>query len=204
MKLFNFVLIFLLFIFVVSCSTKPIIEPVPQPNQPYNKPVVDMLQNPLFCNVDADCICGGIDRQTNDCFIGNKLYADYYVDNSQQCPDFCTGIAGNLETKCVDHVCKTSPMIRACTEEAKVCPDGSVVVRQGPDCEFAKCLDVECTVDADCVFESTCHPTKCVPRGQETVKELICTAECRPGTLDCGGSCACIDDKCVGQNYFGG
>ena len=28
---------------------------------------------------------------------------------------------------------------KACTEEAKVCPDGSSVGRQGPDCEFAAC-----------------------------------------------------------------
>jgi hypothetical protein len=27
----------------------------------------------------------------------------------------------------------------ACTEEAKVCPDGSSVSREGPDCEFAAC-----------------------------------------------------------------
>lgn len=27
----------------------------------------------------------------------------------------------------------------ACTEEAKVCPDGSAVGREGPDCEFAAC-----------------------------------------------------------------
>lgn len=27
----------------------------------------------------------------------------------------------------------------ACTEEAKVCPDGSSVGREGPNCEFAAC-----------------------------------------------------------------
>lgn len=27
----------------------------------------------------------------------------------------------------------------SCTEEAKVCPDGSVVERVGPDCEFEEC-----------------------------------------------------------------
>ena len=26
-----------------------------------------------------------------------------------------------------------------CTEEAKICPDGSVVGRSGPKCEFAAC-----------------------------------------------------------------
>lgn len=27
----------------------------------------------------------------------------------------------------------------ACTMEAKICPDGSAVGREGPNCEFAKC-----------------------------------------------------------------
>jgi len=30
----------------------------------------------------------------------------------------------------------------ACSQEAKLCPDGSYVGRQGPKCEFAKCPDV--------------------------------------------------------------
>jgi|GEM_PF-2102909 hypothetical protein len=33
----------------------------------------------------------------------------------------------------------TEPAQMACTEEAKICPDGSTVVRQGPGCEFAEC-----------------------------------------------------------------
>lgn len=33
----------------------------------------------------------------------------------------------------------TGGMQRACTLEAKVCPDGSVVGRTGPTCEFAAC-----------------------------------------------------------------
>ncbi|MBI5422284.1 hypothetical protein HZA44_04085 [Candidatus Peregrinibacteria bacterium] len=40
----------------------------------------------------------------------------------------------------------------ACTEEAKVCPDGSAVGRTGPDCSFAPCPQVEspkpCTLEA--------------------------------------------------------
>lgn len=30
----------------------------------------------------------------------------------------------------------------ACTEEAKICPDGSAVGRSGPNCEFPDCPDV--------------------------------------------------------------
>lgn len=32
-----------------------------------------------------------------------------------------------------------TPVIQACTEEAKVCPDGSAVGRTQPNCEFAPC-----------------------------------------------------------------
>ena len=39
----------------------------------------------------------------------------------------------------------TNPPItkqKACTEEAKICPDGSAVGRTGPDCEFAPCPEM--------------------------------------------------------------
>lgn len=52
----------------------------------------------------------------------------------------------------------------ACTEEAKLCPDGSSVARTGPNCEFAPCPsqenigrqceglgDASCPVDFECV-----------------------------------------------------
>jgi len=56
-----------------------------------------------YCEQDSDCACGK-SIETGDCFYGNKAF----VDTSQQCPDFCTGIAGNLVIKCVDNICKQS------------------------------------------------------------------------------------------------
>ncbi|CEG12416.1 Uncharacterized serpin-like protein MA_3388 (modular protein) [groundwater metagenome] len=53
------------------------------------------------CNVDSDCACG-IHIKTGACFYGNKNF----VDTTKQCPDFCTGIAGNFEIKCIDGECK--------------------------------------------------------------------------------------------------
>ncbi len=32
-----------------------------------------------------------------------------------------------------------TPLQRACTMDAKLCPDGSAVGRSGPNCEFAPC-----------------------------------------------------------------
>lgn len=63
---------------------------------------------------------------------------------------------------------KPSPSPKACTMEAKQCPDGSYVGRIGPNCEFEKCPvepigrqcagsnDTTCPVDFECVQE--CGP----------------------------------------------
>jgi hypothetical protein len=67
-------------------------------------------------------------------------------------PDFCkdgvlvsggTDACGcNLPPKCDTSGGKgTTP--KACTEEAKVCPDGSAVGRTGPNCEFSACPAAE-------------------------------------------------------------
>ncbi len=56
-----------------------------------------------FCFSDSDCACGaGI---TGECFYGNKNF----VNASEQCPDFCAGIGGNLELKCINNECKQVP-----------------------------------------------------------------------------------------------
>lgn len=58
------------------------------------------------CERDADCICGGKDTATGECFIGNVAYYDSgKVDKEAYCPDFCTGIAGDLRTKCMAGQC---------------------------------------------------------------------------------------------------
>lgn len=61
--------------------------------------------NKMFCRTDADCACG-VDKKTGECAFGNKAY----IDTSRQCPDFCTGIAGNLRIKCVNNLCTSVPM----------------------------------------------------------------------------------------------
>ena len=59
----------------------------------------------MACNSDEDCACG-VDKQTGKCAYGNKIF----IDTSKQCPDFCTGIAGNLRIKCVNNVCMLVPV----------------------------------------------------------------------------------------------
>ncbi len=57
------------------------------------------LDNEKSCSVDADCACG-TNIRTLQCFYGNKNYVA-----AKQCPDFCSGFAGNLEIKCVKNEC---------------------------------------------------------------------------------------------------
>jgi hypothetical protein len=38
---------------------------------------------------------------------------------------------------------------RACTREAKICPDGSTVGREGPNCEFAACPHTSTSTPSD-------------------------------------------------------
>ncbi len=64
------------------------------------------LPDKKYCESDDDCVCGGIDTITDDCFVGNKLYYNAYVDASKQCPDFCTGMDGQMTTKCISNKCQ--------------------------------------------------------------------------------------------------
>lgn len=52
------------------------------------------------CLADSDCACGK--NANGECFYGNIQF----VNASEQCPDFCAGIGGNLEIKCVNSGCK--------------------------------------------------------------------------------------------------
>lgn len=58
------------------------------------------VKSPKYCKKDSDCGCG-VDRNTGECAYGNNRY----IDSARQCADFCSGIAGNLEIRCVDSRC---------------------------------------------------------------------------------------------------
>lgn len=54
----------------------------------------------MSCRTDVDCACG-VDKETGKCAFGNKKF----IDTSKECPDFCTGFAGNIKIKCVNNLC---------------------------------------------------------------------------------------------------
>lgn len=59
------------------------------------------LEGSLCCQSDGDCSCG-IHITDRSCFYGNKEC----VDESRQCPDFCTGDPADYVIRCVDSLCQ--------------------------------------------------------------------------------------------------
>jgi hypothetical protein len=54
--------------------------------------------------------------------------------------------------------------------------------------------DDDCNVDKDCAGEATCHPDRCVAVANVGKMQtgMMCTMDCRGGTLDCGfNHCGC-------------
>jgi hypothetical protein len=64
----------------------------------------------------------------------------------------------------------TTPASRACTLEAKICPDGSSVGRTGPNCEFAPCPAQQPTT-----IPAQILPTKPISTINPTLKPVIIT-----------------------------
>ncbi|KYF94103.1 hypothetical protein BE20_07480 [Sorangium cellulosum] len=58
-----------------------------------------------------------------------------------------------------------------------------------------------CQSDADCVPVCGCHPAACVAKATAPACEggMMCTQECRPGTMDCGGGCLCHEGRCAAR-----
>lgn len=60
--------------------------------------------------------------------------------------------------------------------------------------------DGACRTAADCVPATCCHATACVPRNAgPDCDDVMCTRECRPGTIDCGGGCECREGRCAAR-----
>lgn len=54
-----------------------------------------------YCDSVTDCACGR-DIFVGNCAVGNASY----IDTSNPCPDFCSGITGKGRLECVDNQCR--------------------------------------------------------------------------------------------------
>jgi hypothetical protein len=60
-----------------------------------------------------------------------------------------------------------------------------------------------CSADSDCIKDTCCHAKSCTNKeNAPSCKGIMCTAFCEPETLDCGGSCKCVNNKCEGVELF--
>ena len=84
-----------------------------------------------WCDAKQKCLRPWEENCTKECGTCPLL--------SQPAPDWCKD--GTIQAGEKDACgCQGPPTcVRACTQEAKVCPDGSAVGRTGPNCEFAPC-----------------------------------------------------------------
>ena len=116
------------------------------------------------------------------------------------------------------------PPPTACTQEAKLCPDGSAVGRTGPNCEFAACppAGMKCLKDSDCPSpqylceetqgvgtacpstDPTCVPTRTTTAGECKVKVGYgCSkdSQCAAGNLCHKNVCTSpVGRQCNGPN----
>lgn len=136
-----------------ECKVECECEPVPSKGiceDNVCKAQLDVEKAKDYCESDDDCICGGIDREDSECFIGNKEYYEKYVDKTMQCPDFCSGIANHLESKCVDNKCKlVSTLVEQDLKKHWKCKNGLFVD------EPTDCYDNSCKTNEDCVLKET-------------------------------------------------
>ncbi len=66
-------------------------------------------------------------------------------------------------------------------------------------CEKDTSEEKYCDLDSDCAPASCCHATSCINTPPDC-SGVMCTMECKPGTLDCGqGKCSCQNNQCVAK-----
>lgn len=152
-----------------------------------------------YCVTSDDCACG-TNINTGACFYGNKDY----VNTLKQCPDFCTGIAGNFLIKCVNNKCQ---QVNVGNVDESYCDVDSDCVRQGSccDCGLGKYVNKKykvepvCHVVCKCATEASmgkCIGNKCTAVPMTNPFKGFCGTS----TL---GSCQidsdCVNGGCSGQ-----
>lgn len=176
-------------ILLLGCAS---IESPPNEIPKTNAPTQSDLDSMLVCSSDSDCICDGFDENKDRCYLGNTDYYNKYVNKSRDCPDFCTGIAGNLAVKCVDSRCM---QMLGCLTDSDC--------DKGEKCSQNRCLPgtaaqpagTECKLDSDCA-KAGCSSERCVPASKAGDMVSICLY--RP-EYDCLKmvSCGCDNGKCA-------
>ncbi|MFH1917440.1 MAG: hypothetical protein ABIJ21_09335 [Nanoarchaeota archaeon] len=125
-----------------------------------------------YCKQDDDCTCGGMDKEDQNCFVGNKDYYERNVDKDAVCYDFCTGISGKLRTRCIQNECRIVDMT---LDPQKYCEEDTDCVRQESCCDCG----LGNYVNKNYYAEIPCTESQCMCATQQSTgvcKNNQCTA----------------------------
>ena len=147
------------------------------------------------CSIDSDCACG-VSLATGDCAYGNAAF----INASKQCPDFCSGIAANLEIKCLNKVCvqQQTPDF-ACRTQGKAW-NGTACACRADLCVINELALINGHIEAYCENNSCKQKTVCndgytmTASGCISINESlgqICTAS--GGIVKNGTACKSVD-----------
>lgn len=119
------------------------------------KQINQLTSQAQSCNKDSDCVFDnnflscqnvcGIPRNKNTNISELKEITSKFDKDCAKagCPGY--GCLNDYLVKCVGGKCqKALNESCVCTQDAKICPDGSAVSRVCPDCEFALCENKGC------------------------------------------------------------
>jgi len=148
------------------------------------------------CNQDSDCACG-TDMTTKECAIGLKEN----INISLQCPDFCSGFAGNLQIKCQNGTCiQFNP--NSCAKEGEAyypgtekCCEGlkSVFPYELPD---GSCISPENDTRAGAPVCAPCGNGKC--ESQYGEDKCNCAEDCNMNcTNNENNQSCCKNGTCI-------
>ncbi|MEM4720097.1 MAG: eight-cysteine-cluster domain-containing protein [Candidatus Bilamarchaeaceae archaeon] len=129
---------------------------------------------PNYCVGDNDCACG-THITTGECFVGSKEF----VNTEKQCPDYCTGIANNLETRCINFQCKIV---------------GKNITKPPAEGFCGYSTNGKCNNDNDCI-RGGCSAQVCQSKNEPPVITTCEYRECYKAS-DYGLECGCVHNQC--------
>lgn len=88
------------------------------------------------------------------------------------------GIGGIFYAVAINNPINQEPVQQACTLEARICPDGSAVGREGPNCEFAACPIVATTTPSTQAVSAGIDQTVTVNGVTITLLKIVSDSRC--------------------------
>lgn len=160
------------------------------PQSDYDR-IVNTIEKSKSCKTKSDCTafygecpfaCHIVINNSSEAEIKQSMASFRAQQGTNLCQYRCQAIP---EYDCIQDTCQfvekqenkntnvnPEETLRACTMEAKLCPDGSYVGRTGPNCEFAECpsgtsaqVNINATIEVDPPLRGCTKELKICPDG---------------------------------------